>query len=211
MTTDEKQRLLRSLWRDKMHVEPRALDLAPADVRARFEHIWAPADEVMAVLEKLPLGWLQVWEQSERGHLLFGLESSAYRPGPLEWRERTLQSVCHISLVDLARERRAAMLPILCLMDHLSGSDAQVGQPWLSDGVGVTEPLKQVGERFARIHALGYGHERLGASGPHEYFAHTLWLFLSDPSALNTLDPLVHKLYARTLWGEAFWEQARPR
>ncbi|MBN1400221.1 MAG: hypothetical protein JXA74_05250 [Anaerolineae bacterium] len=210
MSTDEKQRLLRSLWRDKMHVEPHALDLAPSDVRARFEHIWAPADEVMVVLADLPLGWLRVWEQNTRGHLLFGLGTSTYQPGPLVRGERILESVCHLSLVDLVRERRAAMLPILCLLDHLLGSGAQAGGPWLSDGAGLTEPLREVGARFARIHALGYGHERLGASGPHDYFAQTLWLFLSDPGALNTLDPLAHKLYARTLWDEAFWRRASP-
>ena len=65
MPTSTKFQVIRALWREKMHVEPRALELAPATVRDSYAHIWEPAELLMAELEALPLvssfiigGWI---------------------------------------------------------------------------------------------------------------------------------------------------------
>ncbi|NLG51117.1 MAG: hypothetical protein GX552_13500 [Chloroflexi bacterium] len=205
MSIAEKRQVLRAIWRDKMHVEPRALELVPRAVAASLEHIWQPAEMWMQELEVWPLGLLRVWRNSERGHLVFTHQASQYCPGEQPWRKRTLESVCYLSLADVCQNPRQATLAQVNLLDHLLGSDAQAGQPWLSDGAGITPPLAEVGARFVRAHALGYGLEELGVTSPHDYFAHTLWLYLSDAQRLNVLDPLVFKLYQSTLMSDAFW------
>ena len=207
MPTRIKLQVIRALWREKMHVEPRALELAPATVRNSYAHVWEPADLLMAELEALPLGLLRTWEQSERGHIVYSHLPSAYRPGVQPWQKGTLESVCYLSLGDLRGDKRSALTALYNLLDHLLGSGAVAGEGWLSDGAGLTAALQEVGARLARIVALGYGQAELAASTPHAYFASTLWLYLQDPQRLNTLDPLVHKLYRQTIMDESFWEK----
>jgi len=205
MSVAEKQRVVRAIWRDKMHVEPRALALSPPVVRSAFEHIWAPAQLLMKDLENLPTGLLRAWRDSQRGHLIFTHRPSLYCPGPQPWRQAMIESVCYLSVADLAQDKRSAMLKLFNLLDHLLGSEARVGEPWLSDGDGISEALREIGTRFVRIHALGYGFPDLGMNTAHDYFAHTLWLYLHDPRRLNVTDPLVFKLYRHALMREGFW------
>lgn len=205
MSASQKQSILRAIWREKMHVEPRALDLSPPVVRDAFEHVWQPAELLMKDLEHLPAGMLRTWRDRERGHLVFTHRPSRYRPGPQPWRQATIESVCYLSMTDLARDKRSALLALFNLFDHLLGSGARLGEPWLSDGGGISEGLRQVGARFVRTHSLGYGLPELGVSTAHDYFAHTLWLYLHDPRRLNVLDPLAFKLYRQTLMNEGFW------
>jgi len=204
MLLEEKRSALRAIWRDKMHVEPRALQLVPAHVARSYEHIWQPAELLMAELEALPLGLLRLWQGSERGHVVFTHRPSGYQPGRQPWRDATLESVCYLSLTNLREDKRHAMLALFNLLDHLLGSDGLEGKPWLSDGGGTTPALRDVGARFARIYALGYGRAEL-AETAHDYLAQTLWLYLHDARQLNVLDPLVHKLYRNTLMHEGFW------
>ncbi len=205
MPISEKQRILRAIWRDKMHVESRALALSPPEVRGAFEHIWEPAELLMKDLERLPTGMLRTWRDSERGHLVFTHRPSLYNPGPQPWRETTIESVCYLSLASLALDKMSAVLRLFNLLDHLLGSGARAGEPWLSDGGGISEALRKVAMRFVRIHALGYGVRDLGVTTAGEYFAHTLWLYLHDSRRLKVIDPLVFKLYRHTLLSESFW------
>ncbi len=205
MAVGGKRRVLRAIWRDKMHVEPRALDLSPRVIGESFEHIWHPAEVWMGELEILPLGMLRVWQDSPRGHLVFTHEATAYCPGEQPWRKLVLDSVCYLSLTDLRQNMMRAMLAQLNLLDHVLGSYALADGLWLSDGGGVTPLLAEVGERFARAHALGYGLEKLGVTTAHDYFAHTLWLYLADAQRLSALDPVVYKLYHSTLMSDSFW------
>jgi len=205
MAVHEKQRVLRAIWRDKMHVEPRALDLSPPAVQGAFEHIWQPAELLMKDLEHLPTGMLRTWRDCDRGHLVFTYRASRYCPGPQAWHRGTIESVCYLSLADLAQDEKNAMVTLFDLLDHLLGSTAKAGEPWLSDGVGISEALHEVGRRFVRVCTLGYGLSELGVETPHEYFAHTLWLYLHDSRRLNVIDPLVYKLYRQTLMRERFW------
>jgi len=205
MSATAKQRILRAIWRDKMHVEKRALELSPPQVRDAFEHIWQPAELLMQDLEELAAGMLRTWQESERGHLVFTHRPSRYCPGPQSWRQGTIESVCYLCLADLALEKMRAMLPLFNLLDHLMGSEAKAGEPWLSDGSGISPALGEAGERFARIHTLGYGLTDLGVTTAHDYFAHALWLYLRDPRRLNVIDPLTFKLFRHTLMREGFW------
>ncbi len=210
MSIEVKRQTLRAIWRNKMHVEPRALELSSAMVRAAYRHIWEPAQIWMRDLERFPPGLLRVWKASERGHLVFTHGSSGYRPGLQLWHDSALESVCYLSLTDIQQHRKGAMLAQLHLFDHLLGSRATENEPWLSDGEGITEGLHQVALRFVRLHALGYGADELGlgashGSPAHDYFAHTLWLYLADPRRLNVIHPLLCKLYRSTLMREDFW------
>jgi hypothetical protein len=215
MADAEKGRTLRALWRDKMHVEPRALELSVPAVRRRFDHVLAPADWAMRMLEPFPLGWLQIWQSNARGHLVFTHRESAYRPGAQPFRDSYLESVCYLRVADLIPTEGegalpSAMLYVLHLLDHLLGSHARLGEPMLSEGGGITPELTDVAERFQRIHALAYGHQALQVSRSEDYFAHTVRLFLVDSRRLNVLDPLVHRLYAQTLFNPAFWQRQSP-
>jgi hypothetical protein len=181
------------------------MELSPRAVQESFETIWEPANRLSADLSDLPLGMLRIWQDSAQGHVVFTHRASGYRPGPQPWHDTTLESVCYFSLVDLHHHERGGMLALLNLLDHLWGSDAAQGDPWLSDGAGLTPRLREVATRFQKINALGYGHEELGVNTPHDYLAHTLWLYRHDPQRLNVIDPLVFKLYHGTLMQEAFW------
>jgi len=205
MLIEEKRSALRAIWRDKMHVEPRTLQLVPAHIARSYEHIWQPADVLMAEIEVLPLGLLRVWQGSERGHLVFTHRPSGYQPGQQPWRDTSLESVCYLSLADLREDKGRAIRAVFNLLDHLLGSEALEGGLWLSDGNGLTPALREVGARFAKIYALEYGRAELGAKTAHDYLAQTLWLYLHDAGQLNVLDPLVHKLYRNTLMDEGFW------
>ncbi|MCD6520125.1 MAG: hypothetical protein J7M05_09415 [Anaerolineae bacterium] len=204
---EEKERILRRLWQAKMHVEARALELSPRNVRRRFEHIWQPAELLLQELQALPRGWLAFWQQSPRGHLVFTHRSSRYMPGKQPWREGELDSVCYVGLTDLVQAKELAMYALYHLFDHLLGSGAQEGKGWLSQGEGATEALRQVGQRFSEIYELGYGVEELSAQTPQDYFARTLWLYLQEPRRLSVLAPLVYKLYRHTLFQESFWRR----
>lgn len=197
--------VLRALWREKLHVEPTALDLAPAAIAASYAHIWQPAEVLLAELEPLPAGLLSFWLGAPRGHVVLTHQASCYRPGPQPWHAGTLESVSYVSVVDLRRDKAAAIGVVLNLLDHLWGGWAAVGQPYLSDGAGVSAALSSVGQRFVELYALGYGRESLGADSARDYLARTLWLYLHDPQRLNVLDPLLCKLYRHTLLNPAFW------
>ncbi len=199
------EHVLRSIWRDKIHIEPRALEMAPPAVRQSYEHIWQPAELFLRELQPLPPGLLRVWARSERGHVVFTHLDSVYRPGPQPWRESTLDSVCYLSVRDWVQDRTPAWLMFIQMLDHLLGSDAQEGAPRFSGGGGTTSALRDAAARFASIHQLNYGHRELGVSAASDYFAHTFWLFMNEPQRLNVLDPLVHKLYHQTLFNPEFW------
>lgn len=210
MGTDEKQRVLRAIWREKMHLEPHVWELVPPSVRAAYAHPWQPAERLFDLLQPWPLGLLRAWQVSRRGHIVFGRLPSHYQPGPFPWREETLEGVCHISLQELLQEETQVLLALFHMLDHLLGSDGAPEGPWLSEGAGITPALAGVGARVAQSYALGYWQGALEVRDARDYFAQTLLLYLREPQKLNVLDPLLHKLYRRTLMNEEFWSRARP-
>lgn len=205
-----KRQLIDALWRAKIHVEPRCLELAPPKVQAIFPSVWAPAQWMRQKLAAFPTGLLALWEGCPRGHLVFTHTPSRYQPGLQRWSRQELDGICFVSVQDLALNPLAAWCAVANLFDHLMGSLGEPEGPWLADGAGLTEPLRQVAKRFARIHALGYGHDALGAITPRDYLARTWALYLTDPRRLNVLDPQAFKLYRHTLMDEHFWNPFLP-
>lgn len=202
---EEKAAVLRALWRDKMHVEPRALELSPPTARDHYAHIWEPAESLMRDLKVFPVGLLRLWTDSPAGHLVFTHRASRYEPGPQPWREGFLESVCYLALRDLLGDKREAMWALFDLLDHLLGSYARADGARFSEGEGVTGALGRLARRFRRVHELGYGHDELGARTAEDYFQRTLWLYLAEPRRLNALEPLAYKLYAHGLMQEAVY------
>ena len=207
VSEEDQGRALGAIWRDKMHVEPTALELSPPAIRGSFEHIWQPAVCWIEALRVFPWGLLDLWRRLPRGHLVFTHRQTSYRPGAQPWRDGELESVCYLSLTDLVADRRRAMMAQVGLFDHLLGSGAVVGGGWFSEGQGLNQVLTEVAGRYVAVHRLGYGGEELGAEGPREYFARGLIAFLQEPRRLNVIDPQLHKLFQTTIMSAAFWRR----
>jgi hypothetical protein len=204
---EEKHALLSTLWRDRIHAEPRALELSPASVRHAFENVWQPADTVIQEIEGLPSGLISMWQSTDRGHLVLTHRPSVYKSGPQLWREGTLESVCYLSITDIHGDTRRAMLAVFMLIDHLLGSCCDERGPLFSEGHGVTDSLGQLARQFGRIYRLGHGVEELGAVDAPSYFSSTIWLFMHESRRLNVIDPLIHRLYRTKLFSNSFWSQ----
>ena len=195
--------LLRALKRERLHVEPRALDQSPPQVRRRFAHVWAPADLLLAHLRAWPAGLIAFWLAAPAGHIVFSASPSAYLPGGLPWREGSLAAVARLALADLVAEDRPASEAVAHLVDHLLGSRGAGPGPWLSDGAGATADLRAVGERLLELARLGYG-----PTEPRAYFAWAFSAYWLDRRALNVADPQAERLLRTTLCDEAWWKTA---
>ncbi|MBC7237351.1 MAG: hypothetical protein H5T69_16035, partial [Chloroflexi bacterium] len=180
-----RERIWRAIWRHKLHVEPRALDLAPHHVREHYEHIWAPAERLRSALKDLPLGLLALWRDAEAGHVVFTHLPSRYVPGEQPWHSGVLIGVCYLSVTELLDDVWRALRAWLDLLDHLLGSGARPEGGRFSSGAGLTPRLQEAAQRFLYIESLGYGHRELGAAHAGDYFALTLALYLRDPRRLN--------------------------
>ena len=203
---EEKKIALRAIWRAKMHVEPRALEQSSPAARERFEHVWHPAEELTGDLLPFPRGALRLWRDTAAGHIVFTAAGSRYAPGRQVWRGRTLESVCFLSISDLADDQHAAMLTLYALWDHLLGSRAVAGGSRFSQGAGATARLGDLAGRYVRLYGLGYGLCALGAFTPSDYFAQTLWLYIAAPRHLDTIDPLLYRLYHHELMREHVYD-----
>ncbi|MHB1296372.1 MAG: hypothetical protein ACYC4R_15445 [Anaerolineae bacterium] len=201
----DRDRVLRAIWRDRLHVEPRALELAPARIRDRFEHPLAPADQFLDLLAPFPTGLLAFWLACEAGHVIFSQRTGGYAPGPQPWREGSLSGVCYVSLADLQEDRDAVLRDLIHLLDHLLGSCGVEGEPRFSEGRGATKKLADAARRYQQLEALGYARAELDTPTPADYLAATLALYLRNAPRLNVLDPLAYRLYHTTILSETFW------
>jgi hypothetical protein len=202
---ENKRALLAELWRDRMHTDPQALDLASAAVRAVLGSIWEPAERMRARLADLPEGMLALWRSTGRGHLVFGHLASRYVPGAQIWREQGMEGVCYLSVADIAGDPRAALVVVGDLIDHLLGSGALSGGAWFADGEVIVPALREIAAQFGRLHTLAYATPSGAVETPRAYFARTWALYMTDPVGLNTLDPLAYRLYRHTLMSGAWW------
>ncbi len=194
--------LLRSLKRERMHVEPWALERSPARVRQRFAHVWAPVDLLLDHLAAWPAGLLAFWLKEPAGHVILTAGESGYVPEPVPWQGTRLQAVARISPADLLDDARPALEVVAHLINHLLGSHGASGGAWLSDGAGVTASLSAVGAQIHALAALGYG-----PRDPHAYLAWAFAGYWLDRRALNAADPRVERLLRTTICGEPFWER----
>lgn len=211
MISPETDSLLRALWRERLHVEPRLLESLPPAISRQFEHVWAPLERLWPLLARMPVGLLQLWLQSGKGHGVLTHRAGAYLPGPQVWRpqagrEYAFEGLCLLGVVELVEDERRALAPLLRFWDHLLGSGAIEGGGLFSAGCGANQALQRAATRFTALEALGYGHQALEALTPQGYFAATLWLYATDRLRLSTLDPLLAKLYVSTLFSDRFWQ-----
>ena len=202
---DDRERVLRALWRKKMHVEADALERSSPRFQAAFETIWGPADRLRDGLVELSVGLLGFWLDAPGGHVVFTHRESAYVPGTQEWRGQTLEGVCYLSVADVVPTIEPALPAFVAMLDHLLGSLGRGDGGCFSGGEGASESLAMAAERFVRAYALGYGAAELGSADAVAYLTDALALYLRDRAALNAIDPLVERLLAQTLMNEAFW------
>ncbi len=190
---------------DKLHVEPRALELAGGGGSERFGNIWAPARAAMRWISKLPVGLLKYLGSCSRGHIVITHLPSRYLE-QYTFRGRELSGVVLVCVTELGGGAPMRPLHVLGhLLDDLLGRGHNVEGPWLSEGGGALPPLKEVAGRIARLFPLGYGVDKIARQSPREYFAQSLALYFSDERRLNTSDPQMHRLFRRTLLAEEFW------
>jgi len=203
---ESKSAILAAIWRDKMHLESRALAQSPHVVQRAFAHAMVPVEMIQAFLARFPVGLLHMWHRGECGHIVFTHQASRYANGAYLFRDRSLMGTCLIGLGDLVRDRYVAMRPLLVFTDHLLGSGTGCGSMF-SEGAGVSTDIAGAAQRFCKIASLGYGMEHWGESGSGEYYCQSLWQYLTSPAELGTVDPLVHRLYTQTLMCAAWWQR----
>ncbi|HOG45037.1 MAG TPA: hypothetical protein PLJ35_15650 [Anaerolineae bacterium] len=197
---DTNTSLLRRLKRERLHVEPGALEASPPQVQRRFAHAWAPAATLLEWPAAWPLGLLGYWLGAPAGHVVLTAGPTAYLPGGLPWPGGGLPAVARVSLADLTGSGRTALDALAQMLDHLLGCLGAAEGPWLSDGAGATPGLRDVGRRLQTVAALGYG-----PADPHAHFAWAFAGYWLDRAALNAADPLAERLLRSTLCSDHFW------
>jgi len=200
-----RERVLQELKIERIHVAPRALDLASTPVRQRFPHLWAPMEALLGRLQPLPEGLVRFWLGQPGGHVVITHLSAYYDPGDYLLKQNLLHNIAHVGLSDLAEESLEALVPVGHLLDHLLGNGGQPEGLWLSEGGGVDPALRQVGTRIAALFPLGHGFDTLAQQDRRSYLARSLALYWHDRRALNMADPLLERLLRTTLFSEAFW------
>lgn len=203
---EAKHRILDALWRDKMHIEPQALDMS-LQLCDSHGQMRSPFQRLRPYLVSLPTGLLGFWHASPRGHLVYTHRGSQYASGAQIWQERAFEGLCFLSVRDLVVAPEAALEALCAMLGHLLGSHGDPLGPEFADGAGVIPSLSGAAAIFLRIHDLGYGHEVLGATSAREYLARSWAVYLTDPRRLNVVDPRVFKLFHDILMNERFWAQ----
>ena len=205
-----KRQALRQLITEKVHVERQALRLSPPAVRQRYDHTWASVQHLEKVLHPCPEGLLRWWAESPRGHLILTHLPSRYEKGPQAVRKEMVENVAYICLSDLNRDPQIALRAVASLLDHLMGSHGATKGRWLSDGVGITPALEDVGQKVREYAALGYLEDIVEISDSREYFEVAFTMYLTSHKDLEVADPRIEKLLRTTILSESFWRRIAP-
>jgi len=206
MTTREHHLLLRALLRDKTYVRPGTLARLPS---AQSQQLRSPLDLGRRLLEPLgpcPLPLLQFWARHPRGYAAINPQRHEYRPGRQPVGRRQLDGVAWVSARALLADPGLAG-PVVHLLDHLLGSDGELGGPRLSDGAGRSTAWQEVADRLLRQFQLGYAPDG-AADDPSRYFAWGVRGYLARRQELNTADPGLERLLRTTLFDASFWQRA---
>ncbi|MCD6291060.1 MAG: hypothetical protein J7M34_11200 [Anaerolineae bacterium] len=202
----------RAILRVKIHLAPNAQARLPTAFRERRvgRNAWAPARALADLLKPLPTEMLRWWEAQPTGHVLIGGRLSAYRPGPVQVKNRTLVNVAHVAPVDIAENRAAVWAALAGLFDHLLGCAGAPEGTWLSEGGGVSPEWQVVGRRIIELFQLGYAPGEASRS-PRAYFAWGIALYCTSRRDLNVVDPLLERLLHTTVLSASFWKRASPK
>jgi len=205
-----KTRVLQELKVERIHVAPRALDLASEPVQQRFPHVWAPLEALLGELQPFPEGLVRFWLEQTGGHVVITHLASYYDPGDWLLKDKLLHNMAYVGLSDLAESSLEALVPVGHLLDHLLGNGGQLEGRWLSEGGGADLALQQVGARVAELFLLGHGFDEAASRDSRSYFARSVALYLQDRRALNVADPLLARLLRSMLFSDRFWRSRQP-
>jgi len=190
---------------------PDLLVKAPAWVRARFDHAWAPMQTLSRQLGSLPSELWPFLLNQHGGFAVITTEESRYVPGPATIRQRAVQNVAYISVEDLARQNERLLHVLGHLIDHHLGCGGELDRRWLSAPGGFTDRWQEAGARLEKLFSLGYGVDEVAQASIRDYFAQSLALYCTDRQRLNAADPQIDKWFRSTLWNKTFWQTPKSR
>jgi hypothetical protein len=203
----KREHALKVLGNERIHLDPNALSSLPNSLQNQFECVWTPVESLLELLEPFPAGLLNWWLGIPNGHIVISSLPSSYNPGELYWRTHKYTSIAYISPQDLLGSGKVAFLVTMRMLNHLFGSGGEQDNAYFSQGFGLTPKLAEAALQYVSIEQLQYGHSILSITSASDYLAETLWLALQDRQSLNRIDPLLEKLYYRTLLSERFWSR----
>ena len=185
---------LHRLLTDKLHVLPGARRRSPGELLSALVDFFDP----------LPTSLLRWWAEHPRGHVVVSdADPDGYVAGPQAEGSNALENVVWLS-AETAGNRSLLLAETAYLLDHLLGCHGETGGLWLSDGGGLTDAWRQVGQRLHKNFTLGYAPDA-AAVDPHAYFSWGLTAYLLDPRTLNVIDPLLERLLRTTILSDDFW------
>jgi len=206
MSTPEITTALRSLLREKVHIQPGTLARLPSHEAARLRSPLDLGRLLLAPLERTPEELLRFWADHPRGHAVINSLRHDYRPGVQPVGRREFDGVAWVAARRLLAEPGMAS-PLAGLLDHLLGSDGQPGGPNLSDGAGRSPAWAEIGLRIQRQFSLGYASPEAAAT-PQAYFVWGLRAFLASASGLGIVDPGLERLLRVSVFDSQFWRRA---
>jgi hypothetical protein len=194
---------------ERFHVAPRAVELSSAAAQRRYRELWAPLQDLVGRLRPLPNGLMRFWLKQPGGHVIVTHGASHYEAGEAQLKQSVFSNVAYVCASDLAEYPIKALAPVGSLLDHLLGNAGTETGPWLSEGGGVNDALRDLGLHVQELFPLGYGFDEAACADSHSYFAHSFALYLEDRRRLNVADPPLERLFRTSLLSEAFWRSRR--
>ena len=206
MSTPEITTALRSLLREKVHVQPGTLSRLPTHQAARLRSPLDLGRLLLAPLDRAPLELLRFWAKHPRGQAVINPLRHGYAPGVQPVGRRAFDGVAWVAARRLLAEPGLTS-PLADLLDHLLGSDGEPNGATLSDGAGCSPAWAELGGRMQRQWRLGYAPPE-AATAPQAYFAWGVRSFLADPAGLAVVDPGLERLLRTTVFASQFWRWA---
>jgi len=200
---------LHNILMERIHIQRESFRLSPPIVHRTFDNAWGAAVRVSRLLHPCPKGLLEWWRAQPSGHIILTHLTTQYCEGPQEVRGQTVHGAARLKMLDLVSDATTTLKAIAALLDHLCGSAGAVGSGRLSDGLGATPKLQEVGERIQKYWSLRYLEDLMEQQNSRDYFATALSLYLLRRQELEVADPAIYRLLRTSLMAELFWKQLR--
>lgn len=205
-TASQPQGYLQAWVHARVRLEPQLLIQAPPWVRGVFDHAWAPVKALSQQVRQFPGAMWHTLLEYPGGYVAVCVGESRYVPGSAVVRNRRVQNVAFVSVVDLAAGNERPLHVIGHLLDHYLGCAGEANSAWLSEGGGLTPGWQEAGARLRRAFALGYGVDEIAQSNIRDYLAQSLACYCQERRRLNVADPQIYKWFRHTLFNESFWQ-----